>query len=52
MGAEEMETIARLVHTVLSNPEDTDRLNTAGDEVRALCRTFPLYAPIYQETSN
>ena len=52
MGAEEMETIARLIHSVLANPDDEDRLQAAGKEVRALCRTFPLYAEIYQEMRN
>jgi hypothetical protein len=37
---------------VLTNPEDEARLEAAGDEVRALCRTFPLYAEIYQEMNN
>jgi glycine hydroxymethyltransferase len=52
MGADEMETIARLIHAILSNPEDAHLLAAAGDEVRALCRTFPLYAEIYQETNS
>ncbi len=52
MGPVEMETIARLIHTILTQPEDENLLVAAGEEVRALCRTFPLYADIYQEMSN
>ncbi len=52
MGPAEMETIARLIHAILTHPEDEDLLAAAGEEVRALCRTFPLYAEIYQEMSN
>ncbi|MGD9250667.1 MAG: serine hydroxymethyltransferase, partial [Desulfobacterales bacterium] len=52
MGPAEMETIARLIHAILTQPEDEGLLAAAGEEVRALCRTFPLYADIYQEMSN
>jgi glycine hydroxymethyltransferase len=43
MGEAEMDQIASLVARVLQAPDSPDVAARAGDEVRALCRRFPLY---------
>jgi glycine hydroxymethyltransferase len=39
----EMDQIAALIGRVLDAPDATDVARRAGDEVRDLCRRFPLY---------
>jgi glycine hydroxymethyltransferase len=43
MGEAEMDQIAELVARVLAAPDSTDVAARAADDVRALCRKFPLY---------
>jgi len=43
MGEPEMDRIAGLIARVLASPDDDVTLATVDDEVKALCRTFPLY---------
>jgi len=44
MGPNEMELIASLIDEVLSHPDDEARRERVRGEVRALCRSFPVYA--------
>jgi len=43
MQADEMRTIAGLIADVLKAPDDEDRVTSAREQVKALCREFPLY---------
>jgi len=43
MGEAEMDQIAALIARVLQAPDSPDVAARAGDDVRALCRRFPLY---------
>ncbi len=43
MGETEMDQIAELVARVLAAPDSTDVAARAADDVRAMCRKFPLY---------
>ena len=43
MAEAEMDQIASLIARVLQSPDAADVAARAGDEVRALCRQFPLY---------
>ncbi|MFW5879070.1 MAG: serine hydroxymethyltransferase, partial [Myxococcota bacterium] len=44
MGPEEMKTVGSLILQVLDAPEDEALKQRVREEVRALCRRFPLYA--------
>jgi glycine hydroxymethyltransferase len=48
MGEPEMETIAALITRVLEAPEDEAVSRGVHDDVRALCREFPLYPELAQ----
>ena len=43
MTEAEMDTIADLIVRVLSAPEDDNVIRMVRDEVKELCRKFPLY---------
>jgi glycine hydroxymethyltransferase len=43
MKEAEMETIAELIHRALGHVGDAAALARVGDDVRALCRRFPIY---------
>lgn len=43
MQADEMRTIAGLIAAVLKAPDDVTRVEAARDQVKTLCREFPLY---------
>ena len=43
MGPTEMETIGAWIAEVLAAPDDRDRQARVREEVRTLCRDFPLY---------
>jgi glycine hydroxymethyltransferase len=43
MGLAEMDLIAELIARVLDAPEDEAVAKRVGDDVRALCKRFPLY---------
>jgi glycine hydroxymethyltransferase len=43
MGEAEMDQIAALIARVLQAPDSPEVAARAGDDVRALCRRFPLY---------
>jgi glycine hydroxymethyltransferase len=43
MSTAEMENIAELIVDVLKNPGDKSRIQRVRDQVRMLCRRFPIY---------
>ncbi|HEX7673378.1 MAG TPA: serine hydroxymethyltransferase [Bdellovibrio sp.] len=43
MGASEMKQIAKWISQVLNNPEDATLKNRVHEEVKALCKHFPIY---------
>lgn len=43
MKEDEMRFIARAIDTVLSDPQNTERIKTVREEVRTLCKKFPIY---------
>jgi glycine hydroxymethyltransferase len=44
MGQSEMITIAGIIDTVLSHPDDPTVLNKTNHQVKKLCRRYPVYA--------
>ena len=46
MGEDEMRQIARLIHTALSHPDDTQTLEGVRKQVRELTRSSPLYSDL------
>lgn len=46
MGEDEMRQIARLIHTALSHPDDTQTLKGVRKQVRELTQSFPLYSDL------
>jgi glycine hydroxymethyltransferase len=44
MGAAEMKAIARIIRDALEAKDDAVKLSTLREEVRTLCRKFPIYA--------
>jgi glycine hydroxymethyltransferase len=43
MGASEMKHVAKWIGLVLNNPEDINTKNKVHEEVRQLCKQFPIY---------
>lgn len=43
MGTSEMKQIAKWISQVLNNPEDANVKNKVHEEVKALCKHFPIY---------
>ena len=50
LGEPEMDQIAALIARVLQAPDDADVARKAGDDVRDLCRRFPLYPDLVTTT--
>ena len=50
MLAAEMEEIGRLIARVLEQPDDVDTLEAIRSDVEALCRKFPLYAGLWNDS--
>jgi len=50
LGEPEMDQIAALIARVLQAPDDGDVARKAGDDVRDLCRRFPLYPDLVTTT--
>jgi len=50
LGEPEMDLIAALIARVLQAPDDADVARKAGDDVRDLCRRFPLYPDLVTTT--
>jgi glycine hydroxymethyltransferase len=50
LGEPEMDQIAALIARVLQAPDDADVARKAGDDVRDLCRRFPLYPNLVATT--
>ena len=46
MGEDEMRQIARLIHTALSHPDDTQTLKGVRKQVRELTQSSPLYSDL------
>ena len=46
MQEQEMRTIARLIDKVISHPDEAEVKASVKQEVRELCRQFPLYQEI------
>jgi glycine hydroxymethyltransferase len=49
MGVEEMHRIARWMSQVVRSPNDSDVLRAVREEVREMCRAFPLYRELAVE---
>ncbi len=49
MKENEMRHIARLIHTVLTNPASDAKITEVRSQVHELCAKFPLYPELYDE---
>jgi glycine hydroxymethyltransferase len=52
MTEKEMETVAELIHRVLSNLDKEEVRNEVRDRVGELCRQYPLYHQLMKEASH